>query len=328
MLKHAPPSDILIGVANVQRDIEKFKLACPVEYDRPLADLTTFRVGGPADVLARPRTGGELRELVAALSRAEIPFRVLGGGANVVVSDRGIRGVVIATRDLDAIDVSGTLVHAGAGAAISAVSAVAADHDLSGLEFIYAMPGSAGGAVWMNARCYDGEIASILHRVEFVTREGELGVYVPDPADFAYKVSPFQDGRRIITAVEFALTAAPGTRDRMWEAMHSYEEDRRSKGHFALPCAGSIFKNDRRFGRPSGRIIDEVGLRGRRRGGAMVSEGHGNIIVNTGTASAEDIRSLTEEVQSEVYRATGFRLDPEVLFIGDWAQGDHHAELP
>jgi UDP-N-acetylmuramate dehydrogenase len=328
MLKHAPPSDILIGVANVQRDIEKFKLACPVEYDRPLAEFTTFQVGGPADVLARPRTAEELRELVAALSRGDVPFWVLGGGANVVVSDRGVRGVVISIGDLDEVSVSGTVIRSGAGAAISDVAAAAADHDLSGLEFIYAMPGSTGGAVWMNARCYGGEIASVLHRVDYVTREGSSGSYAPDPGDFAYKVSPFQDGRRIITAVEFALTAAPGRRAEMWDAMRSYEDDRRSKGHFAFPCAGSIFKNDRRFGRPSGRIIDEVGLRGRRRGGAMVSAGHGNIIVNTGTASAEDIRILTEEVQSTVYRATGFRLEPEVLFVGDWPEGDRHAEHP
>jgi UDP-N-acetylmuramate dehydrogenase len=327
MLKHALPSDILSGVANVQRDIEKFKLACPVEFDRPLAEFTTFRVGGPADVLARPRTALELQELVAALTGKGIPFWVLGGGANVVVSDRGVRGVVIATGHLDELSVSGTVVRSGGGVPISDVSAAAADHELSGLEFIYAMPGSAGGAVWMNARCYDGEIAGILHRVEFVTREGASGVYLPDPGDFGYKISPFQDGSRIITAVEFALTAAPGRRGAMWDAMRSYEDDRRRKGHFALPCAGSIFKNDRRFGRPSGRIIDEVGLRGRRRGGAMVSEGHGNIIVNTGDASAEDIRTLTEEVQSEVFRATGFHLDPEVLFVGDWAEGDHHAEL-
>jgi UDP-N-acetylmuramate dehydrogenase len=221
--------------------------------------------------------------------------------------------------DLGRISVSGEILRAQAGAAISDAAAYAADHELRGLEFIYAMPGSVGGAVWMNARCYGGEIFPVLHRVHYVTRSGEAGLYTPREGDFGYKISPFQDGTRIITVAEFTLQAAPGEREALWREMREHEEDRRSKGHFAYPCAGSIFKNDRSFGQPSGRIIDKQGLRGLERGGARVSDQHGNIIVNTGDATATDIRGLVTEVQTRIADTTGYHLDPEVLFIGDWS---------
>ncbi len=290
-----------------------------------MREFTTFQVGGPADVLARPRTESELREILSATSSEDvidedpIPVWVLGGGANIVVSDAGIRGVVVYLGDLRDISSSGQVVSAQAGAAISDAAAYAADHELQGLEFIYAMPGSVGGAVWMNARCYGGEIFPVLRRVQYVTRSGAAGTYTPRQEDFGYKISPFQDGSRIITSVEFNLAAAPGARDALWKEMRDHEEDRRNKGHFAYPCAGSIFKNDRAFGRPSGQIIDEQGLRGLARGGARVSEQHGNIIVNSGGATAADIRKLVTDVQTRVSAATGYHLDPEVLFIGDWS---------
>ncbi|MEX2444735.1 MAG: UDP-N-acetylmuramate dehydrogenase [Alkalispirochaeta sp.] len=311
-------------MSNVQRHMENFKLNCPLVYDQPMRDFTTFQVGGPADVLARPRTEGELREVLRATAGGDstsehFPVWVLGGGANIVVSDAGIRGVVVFLGDLTELAVDGTVLSAQAGAAISDAAAHAADHELRGLEFIYAMPGSVGGAVWMNARCYGGEIFSVLSQVHFVTRTGESGTYTPRAHDFGYKISPFQDGSRIITRVEFSLAAVPGEREALWQGMREHEEDRRNKGHFAYPCAGSIFKNDRSFGRPSGQIIDEQGLRGLERGGARVSDNHGNIIVNTGGATAEDIRGLVTEVQTRVAETTGYQLDPEVLFIGDWS---------
>lgn len=329
-------------MSTVQRYLENFKLTCPLEFDQPLRDFTTFQVGGPADVLARPRTESELREILAVTHGSTdsrkvvsegghadgqsaapkgdpIPVWVLGGGANIVVSDAGVRGVVVYLGDLTEISRIGTVLTAQAGAAISDVAAYAADHELQGLEFIYAMPGSVGGAVWMNARCYGGEIFPVLQRVHYVTRAGTPGIYIPRSADFGYKISPFQDGSRIITKVEFSLTAAPGQRESLWQMMRAHEADRRDKGHFAYPCAGSIFKNDRSFGRPSGQIIDEHGLRGHTRGGARVSEKHGNIIVNAGDATAADIRALVTDVQTQIAEATGYHLDPEVLFIGDWS---------
>ncbi len=302
----------------VQRRLEKFKLEAPITYNESLAELTTFRVGGPAEVLARPQSTEQTASVLAAAASESIPVFVLGGGANIVVSDRGISGLVLYTGDMRHVSTAGSIFRAEAGARISDAAATAANWQLRGLDFIFAMPGSVGGAVWMNARCYGGEIASILRRVEYLHLDGTPGEYVARSDDFAYKISPFQDGKRVITAAEFNLTEASGERDALWRRMREIEEDRRAKGHFAAPCAGSIFKNNRAYGEPSGKIIDRVGLRGLRNGSAMVSEGHGNIIINTGGASAWDIRMLVTDVQKRVYRTTGFRLEPEVLFVGDW----------
>lgn len=306
-------------VLTLQRTIEKFKLTAAVRFDAPLAEYTTFRVGGPADVLILPETIDQLAEAYAAAHQSALPVTLLGGGANVVVSDRGIRGVVIATTNLRDIQCEGDHVNTLAGTPISDVAAAAANWELGGLDFIYAMPGSTGGAIWMNARCYDGEISEVLESVEYVSADGSRSVYTVDRTDFDYKISPFQDGSRVIAAATFALTCRKGERDALWRRMRDIEEDRRTKGHFAYPCAGSIFKNNREFGAPSGKIIDGVGLRGRRRGGACVSPGHGNIIVNDAGASATDIRELVTEVAETVYGETGFRLEPEVLFLGDWS---------
>jgi UDP-N-acetylmuramate dehydrogenase len=229
---------------------------------------------------------------------------------------------VIHTGSLLGIETDGEALTAGAGEAISDVSRAAADDELDGLAFIYAMPGTTGGAVWMNARCYDGEIAPILESVSYVALDGpdagHFGVYEPRPDDFGYKVSPFQDGRRVISAVTFSLRRRPGYRDILREQMRDHERDRRAKGHFDAPCAGSMFKNDRSFGSPSGAIIDRCGLRGFQIGGARISDRHGNIFINTGSASARDIRALMTETRERVYRETGFLLQPEVLFVGAW----------
>ena len=317
-MNRSSPSDIVERCVQYSAHSKNINLRVPLRYDAALADYTTFRVGGPADVLALPRTEAELYDVVAVAATADIPLTILGGGANVVVSDAGIRGIVLVTTELSRITIEGTIITAGSGAAISAVAATAADNELAGLDWIYAMPGSAGGAVWMNARCYGGEIADVLSSVSYIDKSGARGIYKPVAADFDYKISPFQDGRRIITSISFFLSAEKGMREELWERMRGIEADRRSKGHFDAPCAGSIFKNDRRIGEPSGAIIDRLGLRGLGRGGARISPNHGNIIINTGAATAGDIRALVTEVQDRVYRRLGHNLEPEVLFIGEW----------
>ncbi|POR05500.1 hypothetical protein AU468_01085 [Alkalispirochaeta sphaeroplastigenens] len=307
-------------MANLQRELEKFNLTMQLSYQEPLAPYTTFRVGGPAEVLAHPSSEEEAAQLIRISRELEVPLTVLGGGANVVISDNGIRGIVLHTGNLDGVTREGPVLRAGTGTAVSDLAATAADLNLAGLAFIYGMPGSVGGAVWMNARCYGGEISAILQEVSFLTLRGSQagtpGVYTARAKDFSYKRSPFQDGARLITGATFALHR--GNKDALWEEMRRHEEDRRAKGHFEAPCAGSIFKNNRAFGAPSGQIIDEVGLRGLRRGGARVSPRHGNIIVNTGGALARDIRELVLEVQQRVHQERGILLEPEVLFQGDW----------
>ena len=281
-----------------------------------MRDHTTFRVGGPADVYARPAHRDDVIALLAAAGEHGVPWFVLGGGANILVADAGIRGIVIDMRSIADCNHRGTTLVAGAGLPVSDAAAYAADPGLAGLDFIYSMPGSVGGAVWMNARCYDGEIYPILESVEIVTPDGVPDTYTPKPEDFDYKRSPFMTSNAIMTEVTLRLDR--GNPQALWRVMREHEADRRAKGHFIAPCAGSVFKNNRAFGSPSGAIIDSIGMRGTTIGGAKVSDLHANIVINTGSASANDIRRLIERIHDEVERRLGYDLEPEVLYVGDW----------
>jgi UDP-N-acetylmuramate dehydrogenase len=296
----------------------KINIAGELREDEPLADHTTFRVGGPADLYALPESERDLRLLLEFAGAQRVPWFVLGGGANILVSDRGIRGLVIDMSRFSQISRTDAIVTAGAGAQISEVAAYAADQGLAGLDFIYAMPGSVGGAVWMNARCYDGEIYGILKEVAVVSADGGQVDYEPRPQDFGYKRSPFMTNEWVMTRVEFQLR--PGDGAELWQKMRAHEADRQAKGHFAAPCAGSIFKNNRAYGRPSGAIIDSVGLRGYTVGGAKVSDLHANIVINTGDATAEEIRAVIEHVHRTVRERLGYDLEREVLFVGEWEE--------
>lgn len=296
----------------------KINIAGEIRTDEPLAEHTTFRVGGPADLFARPEDARDVATLLAWASEHEVPWFAIGGGSNILVSDRGVRGLVVDTTSLSGIRVEGTTLTAGAGEPVSDVAAFAADRGLAGLDFIYAMPGSTGGAVWMNARCYGGEVSEVLAGVELVEPDGSAGHYSPQDDDFGYKRSPFMTRASVMTSVSFRLR--PGEPGRLWPAMREHEADRRAKGHFAAPCAGSVFKNNRAFGRPSGAIIDSLGLRGYAVGRAKVSDLHANIVVNTGDATASELRAVIEHVRREVSRRLGLELEREVLYVGDWGE--------
>lgn len=281
---------------------------------------TTFGIGGPADLYARPASTEEVLAL-CRLCRAEgLPFFVLGAGANILVSDRGIRGMVMDTGLLRAVERRGGSVSAGAGTPVSDLSTFAAEASLSGLQSFYSMPGSVGGSVWMNARCYGTSFADTLAQVEYVDAEDEPCVeeMAPRGDDFGYKSSPFQSRRCFITRATFALEASdPGE---MRRAMEEHRADRERKGHFLFPSAGSAFKNDTAFGAPTGRIVDELGLRGYRIGGAAVAEYHGNIVANLGGALASDVLAVLRHVERVAFERRGLRLEREVLLVGDWEQ--------
>ncbi len=333
---------------------EKINRICPpavdagLRLDEILASHTTFAVGGPADIWLSPRrrpspAGGEelavniltpaqddplelfLSRLVPLLREEGVPLTLLGGGANVVVSDRGIRGVVLDTAGLDRL-VYGTFkadsplcdrLYLGAGVPVDRAVDDSIRCGLAGLEFLAGMPGTLGGAVWMNARCYGSSIADILVETRYLDEDGSIRVLPFAPGDFDYKKSPFQGTPRFILGAVLRLEAGDSTTLAATAAAH--RADRREKGHYTLPCAGSAFKNDRRFGKPSGQIIDEAGLRGLSIGDAQLAPWHGNIIVNRGKATATDIRALAEEVRRRVLALTGFDLECEILFLGDWS---------
>ena len=214
------------------------------------------------------------------------------------------------------IEVEGQHIRAGAGAAMSTVAETAAQASLGGLTFIYGMPGSVGGSVYMNARCYGSEIADILKEVTLIDRDGVRKDVHPDKTGFSYKRSPFQQSASAI--LEATFQCVPGEQLTLMEEMHQHKQDRERKGHYLYPSIGSVFKNNRQFGMPTGKIIDKCGLKGYCIGDAQVAEYHGNIIINRGAASAADILNLVRHVERTVESETGFRLEREVILVGDW----------
>jgi UDP-N-acetylmuramate dehydrogenase len=292
-----------------------------LRYDEPLARHTTFKAGGPGDVWVRPRGDGFPEYAAELLGRAGaegIPVFILGGGANLLVADRGIRGIVLDTSGWKGWRLlrGGEAVLVRSGTPADALADDLAAENRGGPEFLAGMPGTVGGALWMNARCYERSVSDIFVEAEILD-EARRRVKVPrKEEDFAYKKSPFQNRDVLILSGTLALEPRPGEDIRREAAEH--RRDREAKGHYRFPSAGSAFKNNRNFGKPTGKIIDELGLRGFRIGGVQVAPWHGNIIINTGDALAADIRSLVYEVAARVKAATGFILEPEIIFAGDW----------
>jgi UDP-N-acetylmuramate dehydrogenase len=315
-------------MTKLRKIIEKINTKVPfrgeLRYDEPLAAHTTFRVGGPADLWVRPR--GEVFPGYAALlletARSEgVPVFILGGGANLVIADRGIRGIVLDTGGWTGWTEPAVRENAGdilvrSGTAVDALADALAGQGWGGLEFLAGMPGSVGGAVWMNARCYERSVSDVLLETEILD-ESLARLKIPFKAgDFGYKKSPFQERGGLILSARFRLR--PGGGETTRRETEGRRRDREARGQYRFPSAGSAFKNNRDFGKPTGKIIDELGLRGFSAGGAQVAPWHGNFIINTGNAAAGDIRSLVEEVAARVKAATGFVLEPEILFVGDW----------
>ena len=307
---------------NVGKILKKINLPCPVFYDEPMDRHTSFRIGGPADAYVQPRTPDEAARVFELLNSRNIPTYILGAGANILVSDLGFRAAVIDMSALQEHGVSptaqGGTLEALAGASMSAVSELALEHGLSGLEFIYAMPGSVGGSVWMNARCYGKSISEVLLQVRCVEQSGRIATKTTEQEQFSYKRSPFQSSGYLILGATFSLV--PGDPEQMRQKMQSIKQDREQKGHYLYPCAGSIFKNNRTLGKPTGKLIDSLGLKGRCIGGACVSKLHGNIIVNTGAAKAIEVADLIKLLESEVREALGFQLEREILLVGQWQE--------
>lgn len=286
---------------------------------------TSFRIGGPADLFLRPRSISAMAAAIAALREARAPFFLLGGGANILVGDGGIRGAVIDTSLLAAIQTkadknSDVLLSAECGAIVSTVCEEALARGLSGLENFYGMPGSVGGAVFMNARCYEEDISSRIAAIGYLGARGDAQTSAAAALPWSYKRSPFMPGGPLAGAIVGAATFRfqPDDPLRIAARMRERLSDRMRKHHFDAPSAGSMFKNNRDFGKPTGRILHELGLRGYRVGDAAISPWHANIFINLGEASAKDMRALIRHAQALTLAATGWHLEPEVLFVGEF----------
>jgi UDP-N-acetylmuramate dehydrogenase len=290
-----------------------------MKFDEPMSCHTSFKTGGNADLWVRPAesvfpawTGALLK-----MARAEaVPVFILGGGANLLVSDKGIRGIVLDTGAWDGAEEGegGFLVKSGTS--VDSLTQKLADLGLSGLEFLAGMPGSVGGAVWMNARCYEKSVSDVLAETQILDENFEIVTVPFCEKDFSYKKSPFQNRSVLILSAVFRVSHRNA--DGIQTEMSEYKRDREEKGHYRYPSAGSVFKNNPAFGAPTGKIIADLGLRGLSRGGAQVASWHGNFIINKGEACSKDIRSLIDEIMLRVKEEKGFDLEPEIIFVGEW----------
>ena len=285
-----------------------------LQRERPLADLTSFRIGGPADLFLLVETEDELAAAVAAAFRDQVAVFCLGSGTNLLVSDRGIRGLVVKLgHAFDTISVDGMTVVAGAAAQFRTLVETVVEAGLEGLEFGEGIPGSVGGGLVMNAGAFGGEMARVVHAVHGVTAEGALRVLSKDEVGFAYRRTSLPP-RFVITRVVFELAA--GDREALWSRVLEVRTKRAARQPNGLPNAGSVFKNPP--GNFAGRLLEGAGLKGVRVGGAAFSDQHANFIVNLGGARAEEVRALIEMARSHVRDSTGVVLEPEVRLIGDW----------
>ncbi|MGD9764553.1 MAG: UDP-N-acetylmuramate dehydrogenase [Candidatus Binatia bacterium] len=288
-----------------------------VRFAEPLSRHTSFRIGGPADALVEVATPAEIAELQRTARARGIPIAVLGIGTNVLVADRGVRGVVVKLgRALGAFEWTGSdhgwHVRAGAAAPFKKLVRAAAARGLTGLEFAEGIPGSIGGGLLMNAGAFGGEISHCVTGICVVDAAGERAL--PRTAlRFGYRRFDLP-ADSIVTRVDFALS--PGAPEAIRAAMADAKRKRDGRQPRGLPNAGSVFKNPP--GEFAGRLIEAAGLKGRRVGDAMISPQHANFIVNVGAATAADVKRLMDEVAATVWRARAIRLVPEIKLVGDW----------
>lgn len=282
--------------------------------DEPMKFHTTFKIGGPADYLLLPSSAEEVGKILQLLKEYSIPLTILGNGSNVLVRDGGIRGAVVKfNHPMSSIRVEGTKIIAGAGALLKDVSAAAAEHGLTGMEFACGIPGSLGGAVFMNAGAYDGEMKNVVSRVRSVTMDGECMSRDAAAIDLGYRHSIYQTNGEAICEVELQLKE--GDKEAINAKIADFTERRETKQPLEMASAGSTFK--RPTGYYAGTLIQETGLKGLTVGGAQVSKKHAGFVVNTGSATAKDVLGLIHEVQRRVKEAHGVELHPEVRIIGE-----------
>lgn len=283
----------------------------------PMKNHTTFRIGGPADALALPKTPEEVAEVVRFCHEHAQPYYVLGNGSNLLVSDEGYRGLVLQLyRNFNDIQVNGETITVQAGAMLAAVARTAYQTGLTGLEFASGIPGTIGGAVVMNAGAYGGEMKNVLKEVTVLTKEGEVLVIPAKALELGYRTSVIpKNGWIVLGAV---LQLEKGDQEQILARMEELKEQRITKQPLDLPSAGSTFK--RPEGYFAGKLIMDAGLRGFTVGGAQVSEKHCGFVVNRGNATAADVWELICEVKRRVKEMTGVELEPEVKLLGDFPQ--------
>ena len=286
-----------------------------VLLNEPMSRHTTFKTGGNADIFLTPESEEQVVKVLNIVKEYELPVFILGNGSNLLVGDKGIRGIVICLyKKLDEISVKNEELYAGAGVLLSRVAASALNAGLEGFEFASGIPGTVGGAVYMNAGAYGFELKEIIKSVRFIDVEGNICERNCEQCNFGYRKSIFTDSEKIILGCTFKLKY--GDKEEIQRKISDYTQRRVSKQPLEKPSAGSTFK--RPEGYFAGALIEGAGLKGKRIGGAEVSEKHAGFIINAGNATSKDVLDLIKYVQDAVYKKDGVMLEPEVKLVGEF----------
>ena len=296
----------------IVKQIKEELAGIEILFNEPLKQYTYTKVGGEADYLAFPRNQYELKRIVTFANNHEIPWMVLGNSSNIIVRDSGIEGFVIMFDHFHDVRVNGYVIEAEAGAKLIDVTHVARYHSLTGFEFACGIPGSIGGAVYMNAGAYGGEIAHILQSCKVLTPEGEIKTLSASDLAFGYRHSKIQETGDVVISAKFAL--APGNYDQINQEMARLTHLRELKQPLEYPSCGSVFK--RPVGHFAGQLISEAGLKGHRIGGVEVSEKHAGFMINVDHGTAKDYEDLIAHVIATVEKSAGVTLEREVRIIG------------
>ena len=289
------------------------KLNLPYRENEPMSRHTTFKIGGPCDYLVEPYNEYEVKELISLLKENNLKYFVMGNGSNLLVSDLGIEGVVIKIgSNMSNITVENNIVKAEAGARLSALCSHCLENSLSGLQFAWGIPGTVGGAIFMNAGAYGGEIKQVIESCTYLTSDGEIVTVSADELELGYRDSIFKKNGGIILSATFKMNLSNKNEIRL--EMDGLIERRKLKQPLEFPSAGSTFK--RPEGNFAGTLIENAGLKGMSVGGAEVSTKHAGFIINKGDATASDVRRLIEKVKEEVFLQNSIKLETEVIFIG------------
>lgn len=285
-----------------------------VKENEPLANHTTIKIGGPADLFVEPSSNENLEKLMELVIKYQIPWRVIGRGSNLLVSDRGIEGVVIKLGSgIDQLEITGQEISVGAGHSLVSLSTMMSKKGFSGLEFASGIPGSVGGAVYMNAGAHGSDISQILKKAKILFEDGTIGCLSNDEMEFSYRTSVLQKKRPGLV-LEAVFQLQEGDKTQIVLEMQKNKDYRKDTQPYNFPCAGSIFRNP--LPNYAGKLIEVAGLKGYSIGGAKISEMHGNFIVNAGNAKAQDVLDLIQHVKNTIYELYEIKMETEVEIIG------------
>lgn len=284
-----------------------------IKIDENMSNHIHFKVGGPVDILLIPSRVNQVVETLKICKNENIPYFIIGNGSNLLVKDGGIRGVVIKLSNLLFIEVKDNTIKASSGTLLEDVSKKAVENSLTGFEFACGIPGSVGGAVFMNAGAYDGEIKNVIKEAEVLDRDGNIMVLSKEELELGYRTSKVMKDNLLVLSATFELTK--GDKEKIQERVDELTEKRESKQPLEYPSAGSTFK--RPEGYFAGKLIQDAGLKGASVGGAAVSEKHSGFVINKDGATAEDVLNLIAHVQNEVKKQFGVELHTEVRIIGE-----------